>query len=108
MASAATKKALWLRKLLADLDVPVATVPISCDSNGALALLHNPVISERSKHIDVHHHFVRERVALGQVGFKYVSTAANAADMLTKPLAIVKHTAFCSMIGVQLAAAMEK
>ena len=107
-ASAAVKEALWLRKLLADLGVPVATVPISCDSNGALALLHNPVISERSKHIDVHHHFVRERVALGQVGFKYVSTAANAADMLTKPLAIVKHTAFCSMVGVQLAAAMEK
>jgi hypothetical protein len=107
-ASAAAKEALWLRKLLADLGVPVATAPISCDSNGALALLHNPVLSERSKHIDVHHHFVRERVALGQVGFKYVSTAANAADMLTKPLAIVKHTAFCSMVGMQLAAAMEK
>jgi hypothetical protein len=56
----------------------------------------------------VHHRFVRECVALGQVGFKYVSTAANAADMLTKPLAIVKHAAFCNMTGVQLAAAMEK
>jgi hypothetical protein len=107
-ASAAAKEALWLRKLLADLGEPVATVSVSCDSQGALSLLHNPVLSERSKHIDVHHHFVRERVALGQVDSKYVSTAAMAADMLTKPLSIVKHTAFCSMVGVQLAAAVEK
>jgi histone deacetylase 1/2 len=107
-ASSAAKEALWLRKLLADLGEPVATVSVSCDSMGALSLLHNPVLSERSKHIDVHHHFVRERVALGQVGFQYVSTSAMAADMLTKPLSIVKHTTFCSMVGVQLAAAMEK
>lgn len=107
-ASAAAKEALWLRKLLADLGEPVATVFVSCDSQGALSLLHNPVLSERSKHIDVHHHFVRERVALGQVDYKYVSTAAMAADMLTKPLSVVKHTAFCSMVGVQLALAVEK
>jgi hypothetical protein len=107
-ASAAAKEALWLRKLLADLGEPVATVSVSCDSNGALSLLHNPVSSERSKHIDVHHHFVRERVALGQVGFTYVNTAVNPADMLTKPLPIVKHSAFCSMVGVHLAAAMER
>lgn len=107
-ASAAAKEALWLRKLLADLGEPVVTVSVSCDNNGALSLLHNPVSSERSKHIDVHHHFVRERVALGQVGFKYVNTAVNPADMLTKPLPIVKHSAFCSMVGVHLSAAMEK
>jgi hypothetical protein len=107
-ASAAAKEALWLRKLLAEMGEPVGTVSVSCDSNGALALLHNPVTSERSKHIDVHHHFVRERVALGQVCCRYVNPAVNPADMFTKPLAIVKHTAFCSMVGVQLAAAMVK
>jgi Reverse transcriptase (RNA-dependent DNA polymerase) len=103
-ASAAVKEALWLRKLLADLGVPVATVLMSCDSTGALTLVDKPVLSERSKHIDVHHHFVRERVALGQVAFRYVHTSANPADMLTKPLGPTKHLAFCSMFGMVAAA----
>ena len=99
-ASAAAKEALWLRKLCGELGMSVQSVPICCDSQGALALLHNPILSERSKHIDVHHHFVRERVARKEVCFDYVPSQDMAADMLTKPVSIEQHKTCCRTIGV--------
>ena len=52
-AAQATKEALWLRLLLNDLGVPINTFQIMADNQSALKLLKNPVISSRSKHIDV-------------------------------------------------------
>ncbi|KAJ9524038.1 hypothetical protein QJQ45_022468 [Haematococcus lacustris] len=60
-ASSATKEALWLRKLMRDLQLEARCVQMSCDNQAALQLLHNPMATARAKHIDVHHHFVRER-----------------------------------------------
>jgi hypothetical protein len=99
-ASAAAREALWLKKLVADLGLPVETVPIGCDNQAALSLLHNPVLSDRSKHIDVHHHFVRERVALGEVAYGWCPTKEMAADVLTKPLAADMHRACLGLMGV--------
>ena len=94
-AAAATKEALWLRKLLADLHFSVNTIVIRADNQGALQLLKNPITSMRSKHIDVLYHFARERVERKEVVFEYVKTELNIADVLTKALPKGKH-AFCS------------
>ena len=99
-ASAAAREALWWKKLSYDLGSPVSCVHVGCDNNGALALLHNPVESTRSKHIDVHYHLVRNRVALCEVQFSRVPTEDMVADVLTKPLPAVKHWGFCEMMGV--------
>lgn len=93
-AAAATKEALWLRTLFADLGLPVPCIDIAADNQAAISLLKNPIISLRSKHIDVLHHFARERVARGEVTFTYVPTDAMAADALTKPVPATKHK-FC-------------
>ena len=60
--------------------------PIFEDNQGAIALAYNPVFHKRSKHIDVRYHFVRERVASGEVELLYVATEHQLADLLTKPL----------------------
>lgn len=99
-ASAAAREALWLKKLVAELGQPVAAVPICCDNQGALSLLHNPVLSDRSKHIDVHHHFVRERVARGEVVFGWIPTREMTADVFTKPLSAEMHWVCCGQMGV--------
>ena len=99
-AAAATKEALWLRKLMNDLRQTVSTVTIWADNQGAVKLLKNPITSLRSKHIDVIYHFARERVARKEVAFEYVKTEHMLADYLTKPVPEGKH-AFCrSCMGV--------
>jgi hypothetical protein len=99
-AASAVKEGLWLRKLCASLDIPVSTVEIKCDNQSAIKLMKNPIFSVRSKHIDVAHHFARERVQSKEVAFTYVSTTDMAADMMTKVVPVSKHEACCEMIGV--------
>jgi len=64
----------------------VDTVDIFADNQGAIKLVKNPVVSNRSKHIDVVYHFARERVARKDVKIAYVKTDDMLADMLTKPV----------------------
>ncbi|KAJ9524212.1 hypothetical protein QJQ45_004986 [Haematococcus lacustris] len=95
--SAAGKEGLWLRGVLADLSLGsamVQPVTIMCDNEAALTLVKHPIASARSKHIDVLHHFVRERVARGELVFKFCGSAANVADVFTKALPSVKFE-FC-------------
>ena len=93
-AAGAVKEALWLRKLTADISIPVKTVLIYGDNQGAIKLLKHPIASVRSKHIDVIYHFARERVTRGEVAFEYISTELMVADCMTKPLPVGKFT-FC-------------
>ena len=58
--------------LIADMDISHIPMVINCDSQGALGALNNAQISQRTKHIDVIHHFVWERCHLGQLSFQFV------------------------------------
>ena len=99
-AAQATKEALWLRLLLNDLGVPVNTFAIKADNQSALKLLKNPVLSTRSKHIDVVYHFARERVARRDIEFTYIQTEEMLADMFTKPVPGNKLQLCCEGIGM--------
>jgi hypothetical protein len=94
-ASVVAREALWLRKLLPELGEPLTgPIVIGGDNQACLALLKNPMSTARSKHIDIIHHFARERVALGEIAYKFVSTDDNVADCLTKPISVGKLS-FC-------------
>ena len=70
------------------------------DNEFAIALSKNPVFHDRSKHIDVRYHFIRECVEDGRVKTESIGTADQLADILTKALG---HEQFCNMrsrIGV--------
>ncbi|KAI1001633.1 Retrovirus-related Pol polyprotein from transposon [Podosphaera aphanis] len=56
------------------------------DNDGAKELVKNPRIHNRSKHIDVHYHFVREKYNSGEFKLLRVNSANNLADIMTKPL----------------------
>ena len=91
-AAAAVKEGLWLRKLLGDLHLETKTINIMADNQSAIKLLRNPISSLRSKHIDVIHHFARERVMRQEVAFHYTATDTMIADILTKALGGDKFT----------------
>ena len=84
-AASATKEALWLRKLMTTFHISTdSPLEILCDNQAALSLLKNPILSQRSKHIDVIYLFARERVARKEVQFTYCPTSIMIADCLTK------------------------
>lgn len=99
-AAAAIKEALWMRRLLAELGQDPGTIAIKADSQSAIKLLKNPIISMRSKHIDVIYHFARERVAKKDVAFEYIRTDYMAADSLTKALPASKFDFCRTAMGV--------
>jgi hypothetical protein len=70
------------------------------DSKSALALAKNPVFHERSKHIRVRHHFIRDCLDEGSIKASYINTKDQLADLLTKPLGRIKFLELCSRIGM--------
>ncbi|GAQ92153.1 hypothetical protein KFL_009340020 [Klebsormidium nitens] len=100
-AAHAAKEALWIRKLAADLGLESGRLTVWSDNQGALQLIKHPITSQRSKHIDISHHFVRERVVRGELKFEYCPTAKMPADFLTKALVVTKFEECKKLIGME-------
>ena len=62
--------------------------------------MRNPICNQRAKHIDVCHHFVRERVVRGEIKVEYCQTQEMVADVMTKPLPKGLHEKFSTAIGL--------
>ncbi len=84
--SSATRECISLRNLLAELGAPSPEARICVDNEPALFLASNPVVTAKSKHIDIRHHFLRDEVAKKHVHFKWVPSDAQLADICTKHL----------------------
>ena len=80
----------------------VMPITLYVDNNSAIELMKNPVFHERSKHIDIRYHFIRECVEEGQIIVEHVDSKDQRVDILTKALAHVKHGEIRSMIGVTI------
>lgn len=91
-----------MRTFLAELGLSVSgPTTIFSDSQGSIALSKNPEYHQRTKHIDVQHHFVREQVAAGTVGLTFVPTGDMAADFLTKAIEKGQHWKCAHMVGLR-------
>ncbi|WVZ70821.1 hypothetical protein U9M48_019457 [Paspalum notatum var. saurae] len=67
------------------INLPKATVAF-CDNVSAVYMSHNPVHHRRTKHIELDIHFVREKVAIGQLRIHHVPSSRQLADVFTKGL----------------------
>jgi len=86
--STCVQEALYLRKLLTCMygrNVE-SSVTVGVDNQGSIALAKNPVHHQRSKHIDVRYHFIRDVVSDGVVKLVTCQRTKNIADVLTKPV----------------------
>jgi len=84
----ATSEAIWLHNLLCSLHVPILSAQLYCDNQAALHIAANPVFHERTKHIEIVCHFVKERILSGEVITRYVFTKEQLADLFTKVLGL--------------------
>ncbi len=91
----------WLRKLLGNLGLHVdRQVIIYCDNLNSIQLARNPMFHARTKHIEVHYHFIKEKVVASEIDLIYVSIEDQVADIFTKVLGAKKHRRFRNMFGV--------
>lgn len=85
--SGGTKEVLWMRHLLKEIGLKVEhQSTIHCDNQGALAISHNNMHHDDTKHIDVHYHFVRHHINEDSIKTVWVPTEHQEADILTKGL----------------------
>ena len=73
---------------------------IHCDNQSCIKLSENLVFHDRSKHIEIRYHFIRDYVQRGAVQLQHVCTVEQVADILTKALGRGKHVYFRDKLGV--------
>lgn len=77
----------WIRNLLLELGCPISkTSVVYCDNISSVYLASNPVKHQRTKHVEIDIHFVREKVSMGQVKVLHVPSSLQFADIFTKGL----------------------
>jgi hypothetical protein len=100
--SDAAKQGAWLVQLLKDLGYYSTNTPLTImnDNVGAIELSKNPVHHNRTKHIDIKHHSIREKVEAGELALSHVPSKENVADILTKSLPRVEFEYLRKKLGV--------
>eukprot|EP00253_Pinus_taeda_P010683 PITA_10683 len=97
----ATCEAIWLRRILADLEeAQSGAACINCDNQSAIKLAHNPVYHARTKHVQLQYHFIREKIESNEIGLIFCNTKDNVADIFTKPIGKIKFEVFRSQLGI--------
>lgn len=89
-ATEAIKEAIWLREITTELKEDSSIVEVNCDSQSAVYLSKNQTYHERTKHIDIRYHFLRDVLSGGQFKLVKISTHDNAADCFIKALSLSK------------------
>ena len=95
-------EASWLRQLLHELHTPLRrAILVYCDNISAVCMSSNTVQHQRTKHIEIDLHFVREKVAMGAVRVLHVPTTSQFADVFTKGLPSSVFSEFRSSLNVR-------
>lgn len=99
--SEGTSEACWLRNLLDEIGLLTEGPTVIYEDNlSAIATAKNPEHHKRLKHVDIKHHFIREKIDSGVIDVKQIESKNQIADGFTKPLNKVMFRAFCKSIGL--------
>jgi hypothetical protein len=105
------KEVIWLEQLMGELGLKEkGPIPVYEDNQGCILLAKNPIILSRSKHIDIRHHFIREKVASGLIEIIHKPTKEMTADALTKAItweSFQKHRKSMGLGGLELSESVE-
>ncbi|SOV07527.1 uncharacterized protein UDID_19208 [Ustilago sp. UG-2017a] len=101
-ASEVVRETLIFSYLLRDLEITDVRPVLYTDSQGCIQVSKDPAKHWKLKHINTQYHFVHDHVQEGDVAIKYVGTANNVADVLTKPLQGLNTSRLARMIGLEI------
>lgn len=90
--AAVVSEIIWLVGVLKELNIVIDTlVKLYCDNKSTIQINVNPIFHERTKHIEIKCHFVREHIKSGLIHTEYLSTKEQLTDVLTKGLGVAQH-----------------
>ncbi|XP_019105538.1 uncharacterized mitochondrial protein AtMg00810-like [Beta vulgaris subsp. vulgaris] len=96
-----TSELTWITNLLSDLHISIPTpIPLFCDNKAAQHIAANPCFLERTKHLHIDVHYIRENVASGFIATHHVSSHLQLADVLTKSLGASHHKLLIFKLGL--------
>lgn len=100
-AALAAQECVWLRRLVEDVYLPISEpTEVFGDNQSAIKLASNPVCHSRTKHIELKHHFTREKVLDGTIKVSDIRSDENVADILTKALPKAAFEVFRTKLGL--------
>ena len=91
----------WLRNLLNDLNIKTLFASIYCDNKAAIHIATNPTYQERTKHLEIDLHYVREQVDRGALKQIHVRKHHQLADVFTKSLPLSVFLSIISKLGIE-------
>lgn len=98
-----SQQALWMHNFLVEVDL---TQPLPAklmvDNDSSIALAQSTKGHARAKHIDIRHHYIRERVQEGDIEVHHIPSAENIADICTKSLPRAAHDYLVSLMGLKV------
>ena len=101
-ASTTTQEAVWLQKLLTILFFQIqGPTMIHCDNHSCIQMLVNLVFHDKTKHIEIQYHYIRDMVHKGVVELQYVLIDDLTINILTKPLLRIKFDYFHRRLRVE-------
>ena len=75
-------------------DLEMRETLILCDNQSCIKMTENHVFHDRSKHIEIHYHFIRDMVQRGALKLQYISTDEQVVDVMTKSYSCILETHF--------------
>ena len=105
----AAQESTWLKQLMEDLhQLTDYQIRILCDNLSSIRLAKNPVFHARTKHIEVHYHYIREKVLEGEIEIVPTKTDEQFADIFTKGLNKVKFEKFREALSMVCKISLDK
>ena len=96
------KQLIWLRRALQehgfDQDQPTS---VRSDNIRAINLSHDPTYHARTMHINIAHHYIRQKVDSNEAALTYVRSKENPADIMTKGLDLDQHKYLRERLGME-------
>ena len=93
---------LWIKRLLGELNMAGSRVAMKLysDNKAAINIAHNPIHHDRTKHVEIDLHFIKENIEKGEVCIVFITTAQQVVDVLTQGITRDKFEALTSKLGM--------
>ncbi|XP_070020020.1 secreted RxLR effector protein 161-like [Nicotiana sylvestris] len=96
----ATCELIWIKQLLKELKFgEISQMRLGCDNQASHLIASNPVFHERTKHIEIDYHFVREKILSADIATKFVKSNDQLADIFSKSLTGPRINYICNKLS---------